>query len=146
MTVFIKGRRKPSGNLVEVEVNEADGGGEPPAKHISQLVKYNYSSVITPPPNTGQTRTNANIVADTTQVWIHRLDADSRDVKFLFMSQVQQDSELYVQDINDSSSYAMFTITQPPQDSGDYISLEVTFEHGSGVPLAGTGILLGILV
>jgi hypothetical protein len=119
---------------------------ESSSKHISQLVKYNYSSVATPPPNTGQIRTNSAVVADTTLVWIHRQDADNRDVKYLFMSQAKQGSELYVQDINDSGSYAMLTLTQPPNDNGDYITLEVELEHESGVPLAGSGILLGVLI
>jgi len=139
--------RRSDGTLIwEGNFEGSGGSGEPPPKVLSQLLKYGYSSVNVPPPTPGQIRANDDDITAITEIWIHRLDGDNSDMKFLFMSLAKKDSEIYVQDYNDSTSSAMFKATQDPIDNGDYVSLNVEFEHRTGVPLQGSGLLLGVLI
>jgi hypothetical protein len=121
----------------------ANGSG---GKTLSVLVRYTYSTVVTPPPNQGQIRTPTDKAIDTTVMWIHRLDYENQDIKFLFVNQIHAGSQLFFQDINDSDSNAVFNVLADPVDEGDYLTVSVECDTTSGVPLAGSGILLGIFV
>jgi hypothetical protein len=115
------------------------------SKHLSTLFKYTYSSVVTPPPNAGQVRTDGDTIVDTTLIWIHRQDSDNRDNKFFF-TELKSGQQLYVQETGDSDNRAVLTLTQDAVDSGSYVTCNVVCDNSNGLPLAGKGILIGILV
>jgi hypothetical protein len=126
-----------------------EGGASAPDRPVLQdLIKYTYSTVANPPPNPGHVRSDAggNPVDQITAFYIHRMDADNRDVKFLLMQQGKADRILFIQDLNNSDSNALFTLMSDPVDNHDYLTLNVELLSVSGVPLAGTGILLGIMI
>lgn len=115
------------------------------SKHLSLLLNYTYSSVVTPPPNAGQVRTDGDTIVDTTLIWIHREDSDNRDNKFFFMG-LKSGQQLYVQEINNSDNRAVLTLAQDAVDSGSYVTCNVVCDNSNGLPLAGKRILIGILV
>ncbi len=138
--------RRSDGTTIWEGGSGDSGGSDRPV--LQELVKYNYSTVVNPPPNTGQVRTNAgaNPVDQINTIYVHRMDADNRDVKFLLMQQGKAGRILFVQDTQNSDSNALFTLLSDPVDNHDYLVLNVELLSVSGVPLAGSGILLGLMI
>ena len=112
----------------------------------TSLFEYNHASGMTPPPSSGTFRTNATAGAATaTTVWVHRLDQGGDDRTPFFML-AKAGGAFYVQDVNNSESYALYTLTADPVDSGDYITLSVAFDE-EGVPITGNQrCLIGVTV
>ena len=137
MHVRVKGISEENGGTTEVRVSDTEAP--------SQLLRYNYSSVANPPPNTSQVRTPSDDAPSTVIMWVHRKDYDNRDVKYYLMSKTSKGSKLYVQDLGNSDSRAVFTLTEDPIDEGDYITFHVEMESFTGTPLAGAGILISVL-
>jgi hypothetical protein len=115
------------------------------SKHLSLLLKYTYSPVVTPPPNAGQVRTDGDTIVATTLMWIHRQDSDNRDNKFFF-TELKSGQQLYVQEVSNSDNRAVLTLTEDAVDSGSYVTCKVVCDNSNGLPLSGKSILIGILV
>jgi hypothetical protein len=118
-------------------------GPQGPAGASASLFRYSYSSVASPPPNTGQVRSNGANAAATTMVWVHRLDNQSQDERLLLL-QAEAGDELFVQDQQDSTSYVRYTLTADPVDNTNYVTFAVTATE-VGAPLVGAGVMLGVV-
>jgi hypothetical protein len=140
MGVKIKGISEVDGGTVEIRVS---GSEEPNVKIVSSFTRYTHNANPTPPPNSGQIRGNSDDPAAVTEIWIHRMDFDNRDMKFFFM-QLKEGMQLYLQDLNDAASYGIWTMTADAIDENSYITLPVTSNFTGNYPLQGTGVLIGI--
>lgn len=137
------GPQGPTGATGPTGAQGPDGVQGPPGAS-SSLYRYNYSTVATAPPNSGQVRTDGATAATSTLVWVHRLDSSNTDERLQLLLANQGD-QLFVQDAQNSLSYVVYTLTADPVDNTDYITFPVTlFEQGS-VALAGTGVLVGTI-
>jgi hypothetical protein len=140
MATKLKGISTIDGRTVEIDLSDLKGSD---SFVPSSLFKYNYGSTPTPPPNSSQVRTNTTLAADTTTIWVHRVDNGNVDNKYFLMG-LKAGDQLYVQDIDNADSHAIFTLLDDPIDNGSYVTFNVVFSNGGGVPLAGTAVLLGI--
>lgn len=143
MAIKFKGISDVDGRTVEVPANEMKDFVS--AKKLSFLLRYDYSSSTSPPPNAGQIRLNDEDVENCTDIWIHRQDFDNRDDKMLF-KQAEKNDRLYIQDMNDSDSYALFALTKDAVDDGDYVTLKVACVEVTDVALAGKAVLVGVFL
>lgn len=119
-------------------------GPQGPAGVSASLFKYNYSSNGTPPPLSGQVRSNGSTAATSTVLWVHRLDADNRDERIQLLLG-KADDRLLVQDAQDSTSYALYKLTSGTVDNTNYLTFNVTLLDSGPTPLVGSGVLLGVL-
>jgi len=110
---------------------------------ISQLLKYNYNATATPPPSSSQVRTDGDDAPSNTLLWIHRVDNENRDLKYLLM-QLKAGDSIYMQDTQNADSYAIYTLLDDPVDAGNYVTYSVDCSEFSGVSLVGTAILVGV--
>lgn len=147
MPVKFKGISTVDGRTVEVSSEDLSESGEPEGsssyKFLSLVFKYNYSNTLSTPPNSSQVRANNTNLANMTALWVHRVDNANVDNKFFLMN-VKAGKRLYVQDIDNADSHAIFVLTADPIDKGSYVEFPVTCESASGTALAGTAILFGI--
>lgn len=121
----------------------APGPAGPPGASTSAY-QYNYSSVINPPPNSGQVRSNGNTAATSTLVWIHRLDANNTDERLFLLMAVAGD-ELTIQDRQDSTRFAVYRLLTDPVDDGNHVTYSVEMEAAGPLPLEGSGVLVGVV-
>lgn len=119
-------------------------GPQGPAGTSTSSYAYNYSTVATPPPNSGQVRTDGATAATTTRVWVHRIDANNTDER-LFLLMGKAGDELTVQDRQDSTRFAIFTLLSDPVDNTSYVTFSVALSGGAALPLVDSGVLLGIV-
>jgi hypothetical protein len=110
----------------------------------SNLFQYTFSTVLAPPPNTGQVRANSSTASSTTVIWVHRLDANNTDER-LFLMFGKSGDEFFIQDRQDSLSYATYVLTADAIDNTDYVTLDVTMKSSGGQDLVGSGVILGIV-
>src|SRR4051794_27651369 len=110
----------------------------------TSLFRYNYNANNTAPPLADQLRSNVSDPAFVTTIWVHRIDFDNRDEKFLLM-QAKVNDLLYIQDINNSDSRAFFTLVSKPIDGVDYVTFEVLHDSSTVSSLVGAGVLIGFI-
>ena len=135
--------------LVEVGIGAPGPVGPPgpqgPPGATTTTFEYAYATQTSVPPNAGQVRTNGGTAATSTILWAHRLDSRGLDRKPILM-QAGVGSELYLQDDNDSTAFAWYTLTADPVDNGNYITFALAFDRGGGTPLVGNkSLLVGLL-
>lgn len=121
--------------------------GEPGTPGASAaLFEFNYATQTSAPPASGTFRSNGATPATSTLVWVHRLDIGGADRKpFLWLDGVTVDGDrLYVQDVDDASAFARFTLTAPPVDAGNYVTLAVEYEAGAGALGGNNRCLIGV--
>lgn len=134
----------PSGADSTVPGPEGPVGPEGPAGASSTLFKYSYSAVATPPPNTGQVRTDGDLAGTSTVIWAHRLDSNGLDERVQLLLGKTGD-RLLVQDSDNSNSYCIYGLTADAIDNTDYVTFNVTVLETGPDANTGTAILLGVM-
>lgn len=122
-------------------------GPEGSPGYSTTLYLYAYNAGAVPPPATGDLRTDGNDAVSTTTMWVHRLSDQDIDRKPMIKNW-QAGSLVYIQDKDDSRTWAIFRLLSAPVDNGDYLTLSVAFEESGDVPLTGNKpvVLFGVLV
>jgi hypothetical protein len=131
--------RRPDGSII---VSFAVSGITPFI--IPPLYKYNYNTTPTAPPSSSQVRSDTYDPLLTSALWVHRIDNENVDRKYLLLA-TKSGHRIYVQDTNNSDSHAVFVLTTNPIDNGSYVTFNVDVDTYSQTPLQGTGILIGII-
>jgi hypothetical protein len=100
----------------------------------THLVNYSLSAVQFAPPGTNQIRFSAGYpYTAVTTVWMDIVSADGQDV-YRGLLIVPTGSTLLVQDKNDHTQYAQFTITGAPIDHTSYVEFPVVHQaHGNSI-------------
>jgi hypothetical protein len=143
----------PDGNMI---ITYTDGtvenvgnvmGPTGPPGSSSTMWPWQYVQQNTPPPNSGQVRTNGSDAASSTTIWVHKLDGSGTDESIWLLAATPGTSRIGIQDKNDATRYAIFDLNADPVDSGSYITFQVALvEHGAPVLSGGNlQILLGII-
>jgi hypothetical protein len=114
------------------------------AFYVPPLYKYNYNTTPTAPPSSSQVRSDTYDPLLTSALWVHRIDNENIDRKYLLLA-TKAGHRIYVQDTNNSDSHAVFVLTTNPIDNGSYVTFNVDVDTFSNTPLQGTGILIGII-
>jgi hypothetical protein len=112
-------------------------------KRLLMFLKYDYNITATAPPSSSQIRTDTSDAASTTLLWIHRIDNENRDLKYLLM-QLKVGDSIFVQDTQNADSYVIFKLLEDPKDDGNYVTYKVDAIEFSGVSLVGSAILVGL--
>jgi len=110
---------------------------------LLMFLKYDYNTTAAVPPSSSQIRTDTNDAASTTLLWIHRIDNENRDLKYLLM-QLKVGDSIFVQDTQNADSYVIFKLLEDPKDDGNYVTYKVDAIAFSGVSLVGSAILVGL--
>jgi len=110
---------------------------------LLMFLKYDYNTTAAAPPSSSQIRTDTNDAASTTLLWIHRIDNENRDLKYLLM-QLKVGDSIFVQDTQNADSYVIFKLLEDPKDDGNYVTYKVDAIEFSGVSLVGSAILVGL--
>jgi hypothetical protein len=92
----------------------------------------NKDGVMTPPPLSGDLGYNNSVQANATIVYISHLTQDVIDVE-VFFKQVNQLSDLYIQDKEDSTNWIKYNITAlPTLNIGSYLEVPVSMASYGG--------------
>ncbi len=110
---------------------------------LLMFLKYDYNTTAAAPPSSSQIRTDTSDAASTTLLWIHRIDNENRDLKYLLM-QLKVGDSIFVQDTQNADSYVIFKLLEDPKDDGNYVTYKVDVIEFSGVSLVGSAILVGL--
>jgi len=110
---------------------------------LLMFLKYDYNTTAVAPPSSSQIRTDTSDAASTTLLWVHRIDNENRDLKYLLM-QLKVGDSIFVQDTQNADSYVIFKLLEDPKDDGNYVTYKVDAIEFSGVSLVGSAILVGL--
>ena len=118
---------------------QGQGNGEHTTDTILLSAYWQYSGVPTPPPNSGQIRTNSPL----TTMWVHEQDEGGFD-RSAGLDLIEEDQLITVR--SSDGGTAVLRVTGPPVDSGNYRAFPVTLDSGDTEAKKGTKIQLLITV
>lgn len=99
------------------------------------VFSYDFSTALTAPPTSNQVRFNAaHPYTAVTRVWVRNMTTDGQDAHAALML-LLMGSRIYIQDKNDHTLWAEFTITADPISQVDYVELTVTWKTNGGALL-----------
>lgn len=109
------------------------------AKSISEtgVGTWKFDNVITaqPPTQQGKFRFNNINPAAATEIYLHEVTSiDMKDTSN-FIRAFESGDRLYIQQRNDATRWARFTIGIAPIDNGDWWTIQVTPTSNSGIPI-----------
>jgi hypothetical protein len=126
----------PNGNLVfyvqgvpigqPIAIPAGAGGGL-----VGAAIEYNYSNAIIPAPNGNQFRLNSLDMTAVTEGYFHVTAANGSDVTHV-LDMFKAGGRFLLQDHNDSSKYAVFDVTGPPQLGAAFRILLLAWVEGPG--------------
>lgn len=128
-----------AGQIGTIPMPEGGGG------YLGAANNYNYNVQITPPPASGQLRSNADFL-NATKIWIHKLTTDSMDVT-VKLRMVTPGMTMYVQDKNDSNCFFHYTINSLVDElgsAGAYMEFNVTETSAGSIMINGGAAILVI--
>lgn len=103
-------------------------------RHVA-IFAYDYSSTTTAPPATTTVRFNgAAPYTAVTKIWLHTQTNDGRDV-YLGLVGTDTGARVTIQDKNDHTIFATFTLTGAPVDNTTYIEWPVVYHSNGGATL-----------
>jgi hypothetical protein len=113
----------------------------------TSLWPWAYASAATPPPGNGMIRTDGADALSNTQIWVASLDQNGIDERLQLLLANTGD-EVFIQAANDSTCYAVYTLSAPPIDNVAYVSFSVAFLKQGTTPLIGNkpNVLFGVRV
>lgn len=117
-----------------VQVNPDETGlifSDAPAGALT-FTEYNYdSSTVAADPGDGDVRLSGSTFATTTDLYFSDLTTNSTDVSALLAS-LQPGDTIKVQNKEDASNYAIYTVTGPAIDNGTWFDVPVSYDSSSG--------------
>ena len=129
--------------IAELEAElEAGGGGSGGDQPTNIVLQFSFASATTPPPMSNQVRLD-NVAASATMVWAHQLTSDGIDIKNL-VTVFKPGDHVYLQDKNDSTCYARFTLRADPIVQSTYVELPVDFVDAGGTLNGGQPAILAL--
>jgi hypothetical protein len=120
-------------------------GPQGPPGGSTSLWEYNYAAGSTPPPSSGTFRSDGADPPTSTMAWVNRIDYGGADRKPLLMLGKVGD-QFYVQDINNSDAFAVYTLNADAVDSGSYITFSLDYVEGAGALTGNLRCLIGVVV
>jgi len=103
-------------------------------RHVS-IYAYDYSSTTTAPPASTTVRFDgAGPYTAVTKVWLHTQTNDGRDV-YIGLMNTDLGTRVTIQDKNDHTIYATFTLTGAPVDHTTYVEWPVVYAANGGASL-----------
>jgi hypothetical protein len=90
---------------------------------------YNYANSTTPPPATGEIRSNGPLGQASTLLYLHKTSAGGLD-STVVLSKVDATYKMYVQDTTDSSTRQWYSITAAVVDQGTWWQIPVVWLSG----------------
>ena len=105
--------------------------------------EFMWSDTSTPPPSTGQARSDTLDPTQSTKLWLHNVTATGLDVSRVVLS-VYAGITIDVQDKDDASRYQSFTVTGDPVSMGTYVEIPIEWDDG-GAPLPAQRVLVTIV-
>ena len=98
-------------------------------------MRYDYSSTTTAPPASTTVRFDAAAPYTTvTKVYVHTQTNDGRDV-YLGLMGTDTGARVTIQDKNDHTIFATFTVTGDPVDHATYVEWPVVYYANGGASL-----------
>ena len=104
-------------------------------RHVA-MFSFDFSASTTEPPGLNQVRFNSATYPAVTKIWIRLVTTDGRDVYYGLMG-TDVGTIARVQDQNDHTIMASFTVTAPPIDKTTYVEWPVAYLSTSGAALNG---------
>jgi len=105
-----------------------------PRRHAA-IFPYDFSDQIVAPPTSSQVRINAAApYSAATKIWVRLIANDGRDVYYGLMG-TDVGTTVRIQDKNDHTIAATFTVTGPPVDQTTYVEWPVVWVATSGAAL-----------
>lgn len=101
------------------------GGGQ------SNIYLYNFSSSLTPPPNSGQIIFNNNVYNNVSNVYISHITSDTIDID-AFLNLISPNNILYIQDRDTSLKYVQFNVINSSIIPNNYINITVSYIASEG--------------
>jgi len=110
----------------------------------SALVNYAYSTLNVAPPAAGQVRVDSGFPwSATTKLWARFVSGDNQDVYWGIMV-IPVGSTILLQDRDDHTAYARFTVTGTPIDNTTYAEIPVAWVSNGNSILNGVNVLLQV--
>jgi hypothetical protein len=106
-----------------------------PRRHVA-MFSFDFSAATTEPPGLNQVRLNSATYSAVTKIWIRLVTTDGRDV-FYGLVGTDVGTIVRIQDQNDHTIMASFTVTAAPIDKTTYVEWPVTWLATSGAALNG---------
>ena len=92
---------------------------------------FTYNSTTSAPPANGQFRLNNATPSSATVIYLHHTTAASTDASKLELYAIKVGTVIYIQDKNDSTKVALYTVNAAPTDFAAYMQIPVTWNDGS---------------
>jgi hypothetical protein len=101
---------------------------------MAGILLFDYAASTVEPPTGSQIRFNAAAFVDVSLLWIRNLTSDGVDAYYALI-ELPVDTRIYIQDKNDHTRYAQFTVTGPIVDKTTYLEMPVVHATDSGITL-----------
>lgn len=123
---------------------QGPSGPTGPAGSSSSIYDYRFNTTNTPPPSSGQLRTNTTAASDTTALYISYSQQASGVNIAPLLRNITTDDQLTIQDKTDSTQYADYIATGDAIDypASSYVEVPVAYQASQGAAKANQDILL----
>jgi len=111
----------------------------------SSVIDYRFSTGTVPPPASGYVQLNNLTVSAATAIVAHHMTNANNDAT-IALNAITVGSTVYLQDKNDATRFAKYSVTAAPTDQGTYTNIPVSWvASGTGAALVNNeSIFLGI--